>query len=112
MPLQLVMDVPLGFGPGGGFVAPKGTVQVWIRDKIDGYQGLKLDGNFFLGNEIRNCTLIYNGGQSVFDLSNKVIDSRLQIFPPESGPNGAFGRYLIENFPWSQCIPVPCSQLR
>jgi hypothetical protein len=109
MPFTLIMDVTLHFGPGGAIVGPKGSNTIWIRNTLVGYQNLVIDGNFFLGNEIRDSLVVYNGAPAVFDSSNKIVNSRLRIMPV--GPNAEFARYLMRGFPWSQCIPIPCGAI-
>jgi hypothetical protein len=101
MSVALIMDVPLNFGPGGGTAGPKGGNTIWIRNTIVGYQGLMLDGNFFLGNEIRDSVVRYSGGQAEFDSSNKVVNSKLQI-STLVGPNAGFAYDLVQNFPWTR----------
>jgi hypothetical protein len=109
IPLNLIMDVPLQFGPGGGIVAPNGVTTIWIRNTIVGNQALMLDGSFFLGNEIRDSVVTYDGDPTVFfDASNKLINSRLQL-GENFGSNMEFVRYLVRSFPWSQCPPFRCN---
>ncbi len=106
MPIAVITSqtgAVLSFGPGGAIVAPRGTAIIWVRNTIVGYQGLLLDGNFFIGNEIRDCSVYYQGGPTVFDPSNKVINSTLQL----DGFN-AIAKYLAHSFPWKRCLPFSC----
>jgi hypothetical protein len=105
---SLIMDVPLRFGPGGGIVGPSGETTIWIRNTIVGYRGLVLDGNFFLGNEIRDSIVWYDGGPAAFDQSNTVIHSQLQ-FGEHFGSNFERARSLAHDFPWSRCLPFSCN---
>jgi hypothetical protein len=101
MPIGLIMDVTLPFGPGGSIRSPNAST-IYIRDVIMGNQHLVLDGNFFFGNEIQDSTVIYNGGATVFDESNKVVNSILQL--NQFGPSPDF----LRDFKWSRCIPLDC----
>ena len=107
MQFLLLMDIPIVFAAGVGIQTPKGVPIIWIRCTIDGYVYLPIDGNFYLGNEIRNSYVTYDGGPMFFDPSNKVVNSRIEIGFP-IGSNEAIKRYLVQNFHWSECIPVGC----
>jgi len=106
-PLQFLvfMDIPMYLG--GPLLGPKGAATIWIRDEIVSQMPLALDGNFFLGNEIRDSILVYNGGQTVFQ-GNDVRNSRLQ-FGPDFVGNPDDVRKVIQPFPWSYCYPFGCT---
>jgi len=107
IPFILIIDVhSLRFGPGGGIGAEPGTAIVWIRDTIWGYQQLVLDGNLFIGNEIRDSYVVYGGGSTFFDRSNKVANSTLHLY--SLGSDREFLRSLTHDFEWSECVPFGC----
>lgn len=107
MTFNLIIDVHnLWFGPGGGIVSGPGVPIIWIRDTIRGYQQLILDGNFFLGTEIRDSTVRYGGKTTVFDRSNKVVNSTLWL--DGLGSDAAFLHSLTHDFDWQRCLPFGC----
>lgn len=79
--------------------APTSTL-LFVGNSWTGTRGISIDGHFFFGNTLRNCTVRYDGGFARFDASNRVSDSAL-LLGPQVDQNTDFVRHLKNDFKWT-----------
>jgi hypothetical protein len=77
---------------------------LWVRCLIQGNPSVSLDNNYFIGSEIRDSIVSYNGGPILLDKTNKLSTSMLQL-GPDASHNLATVRMLRTQFHWSSAPP-------
>ena len=83
----------------------KGVSAIFVRCSWAGMQR-ELDGNYFIGNDFTNSTLMYDGGVVNLGDTNRVTNSVL-IIGPHGSPKDETARRLMKAFAWSQVRYVP-----
>ncbi len=82
---------------------------VFVETRLDRIRRVKLDDNFYFATEIVNSTVLYDGGTTRFDSSNKVHDCVL-ILGSNARRNPDILRHLQADFVWKQIIGMPGSE--
>jgi hypothetical protein len=87
-------------GQGHFIEASPGVKLLWVRCSLANEPGLRLEDNYFVGSEIRDSVVIYDGGTVLLDKTNRVINSRL-VLGPHADPKSSAVRGLVAAFQWT-----------
>jgi 20S proteasome alpha/beta subunit len=91
---------------GHAIEAPPGVRFLWVRCTLANDPTLRLDDNFFVGSEIRDSVVLYDGGTTLLDKTNKVTNSRL-LLGPHADPKSSRVRALVNGFQWANQSDLP-----
>jgi hypothetical protein len=79
------------------------TPFMFIGDRFESFD-VKIDGNYFVGNDFRNCRLSYAGGEILgLDSTNTVIDSVLIVLGNVNRDSSEM-RDLLHRFNWLSVV--------
>jgi hypothetical protein len=84
-----------------GGLPVKSNVALLVASNAFANAELRLDNTYFLGNRIKNSTLIFDGGLLRFDSSNTLVNCKLVAGPRVNRDSQEF-KALVKSFQWKE----------